>query len=1037
MLMTTQTVARCLAKRAFLLAPFLSAAALAQTSGLLGSAPQTESVQSFAGTVSCVDVVNPARSKTWETRVGFNRPIGRDMGAGAPPVAVQLGGLAGEWIGGRKRSQVDGWIAGAVGGTGGNGGLLGTAPNQLHFTISANTEWGSYAEAGAWTIGVDANGKATLQGRSRAATVVDSSAEAPARVATLSPREPSLPLAVPQNPQIKPWSATCTWNLSAAAAPAGVIAYDYYTALLAPPTTASSFGLKAAGGCGSVFALSSSGFTVLAKVPAFASLATVFTVAKVVTSLAGDAAANACLDRELAAMNQQLAIQAAQIQQIDTFLGMATNALYTAWYVQKVDDAGTSAYLWNQNLKGLSPSGVGDTGLFGNFMVPNGVGLWGYDLKPSATAASDPLQLALDDIAFSNANTQAVAGGASFRRYVSELSGTDVIIPNGAECTPDCTAQVAQAPGTALINLYEDLFDQLSAGVASLVPAAQAFGTELNQNIVPLYDQHNALLVKFWTQGVFALEQALSMEWMVNQMNYFRATSTTNPRPLPQIPSWGGVPGTHYQYGGQSPAVEANNYNVAQERLVKLYAARVNQLYLNTLNYAVSDVPVVPQAYPTGPVTYTVNGVAQSGNPVDYAGQVGKNLVANLTGAVPSQGRTPLSLLPPVADGAWKSAAVLYQFEGMKDVASCVNTLQAYTGSNPAGTVPGWLATPTNCPAIFTLADGSPLSYTCDPNDTTQCTGSIYDGNTLRPYTSFQASGATGGPVALSTQLTNNLKFCDAASPALYWDTRGATRLNCGNWYTPQYKGPVFPRANWPEAMNNPNYYALWDYIGGPFDGVANATLPGDCSNNWSFKDQKFPALTTITGSWPTGQPSSCSVIPTVGYYPTGTRQAPLLQDARLLTGNYETGNTTQGCTIGWIGGGASNRLPDYWTGSFGSNYSPPDVDYAAFGLRLPRALDNASQGGFVLPMAVYAGCSADTVSSAAKYSRQIVDIGPQIFVQEGSSYIKYGDLTRHGYSCRRKSAAQWSCVIADNTEYTITIKSGRAWILDVQRTAP
>lgn len=1054
MLMSPRQVALFASKRVCLLATLFCAVAFSSASGAQslprlmptatdGPMPQAESAQSFEGTVSCVDVANPARSKTWETRVVFDRPVGRDMAAGAAPVAIQVGGMAGAWVGGRKRSQLAYWLGAAPAVSGGSAGSAGASPRQLQFTIVADAPWGSYAETGAWVIGVDTNRKATLQGRSRVSTMVDPSVETAGRVAAVAPREPSLPLAVPQNPQAKPWSATCTWNLWVAAAPAGMIPYEYYDGLFIPPRLGVPVpvagSLSKAGGCGSTWTNVANGLFVTAAfvaIPAGGAVwAAVLTTGAVGSVIASGAPSSACLENELGVMSQQISILQAQVAQIDAYLGLATNALYLAWYENEVEQAGTAAYLWNQNIKGISPTGVGSTGLFGNFMVPNGVGLWNYQLQPSASAPADPLQLALNDTAFGNAYSQAVTKADDFRRYLIELSGTEVVFPTGSSCTPDCTAHVVQAPGTALINLYGDLFDALSSAISLSVPALQAFDTLANQNIVPLYDQYNAFLVKFWTQGVYALQQALAMEWMVNQMNFFRATSTTNPKPLPQIPSWGGIPGTHYVYGNQSLEVEANNYNATQKRLAKVYAARLSQLYLNTLNYIVSDVPVAPQAYPTAPVSFSFNGVAYPGKPVDYAGQMGKNLVANIEEGIPTQGRTPLSLVPPVADGAWKSAAVLYQFVGLKDVATCMRTRQQFVASNPTGTAPEWLATPGACPAIFTLADGSPLSYTCDPNDTTQCRGSIYDGNTLQPYTSFQASGATGGPVALSTQLTNNLKFCDAASPALYWDTRG-TKLNCGKWYTPQYKGKVFPRANWPEAMNNPNYYARWDYSGGPFDGVANATLPGDCSNNWSFKDQKFPALTTITGSWPTGQPSSCSVIPTVGYYPTGTQQTPVLKDSRFLAGNYETGNTTQGCTIGWIGGGASNRLPDYWTGSSGSNYSPAAVDYAAFAIRLPQSLDNASEGGFVLPMTVYAGCSADTVSSAAKYSRQIVDIGPEIFVQEGG-YFKYGDLSRHGFSCRRKSDAQWGCVIADGTDYTIAIKSGRAWILDVQRKVP
>ena len=47
-------------------------------------------------------------------------------------------------------------------------------------------------------------------------------------------------------------------------------------------------------------------------------------------------------------------------------------------------------------------------------------------------------------------------------------------------------------------------------------------------------------------------------------------------------------------------AQQASYYNRAQKALSQLYAARVNQLYLNTIGFIVSDVPSRRPGLPNG-----------------------------------------------------------------------------------------------------------------------------------------------------------------------------------------------------------------------------------------------------------------------------------------------------------------------------------------------------------------------------------------------------------------------------------------------------
>jgi hypothetical protein len=439
----------------------------------------------------------------------------------------------------------------------------------------------------------------------------------------------------------------------------------------------------------------------------------------------------------------------------------------------------------------------------------------------------------------------------------------------------------------------------------------------------------------------------------------------------------------------------------------------VNQLYQNTLNYIVNDVPVAPQAYPVGSFSYSFNGVTYTEKPVDYAGQLGKNIPASTNGA---QGPTPLSLVPVVANGTWTPAAVLYQFSGLKDAAACYSNMQSYNQTaGTAGTLQDWLqSNPAACPAIFTLADGTPLSYTCDTSDPSQCTGSVYDGNTLQPYTSYQAvTGTTGGPIQLTAPVPNNLKFCDPTSPALEWEPqRAGPVLNCGQWYAPQYLAAGFPRANVPAGNSEQFFYTDQTPVGGY---GSTTRLGGDCSDNLTSPiGNRYPAMTTLTGSWPSGAPSSCAVIPSVALVGTGNLQSPRYTGSRTESVNYETGNASQGCSIGWIGSGLGNPLPHY--DDYGQGGDELD-----FGLRLPRAVNGANEtGGFVLPLKATAGCVP-----RESYGRVIA--APPV-----------GDLAAYGYQCAAiDGATRFTCTITDGTVYNFTVSIGRSSILDVRTVTP
>jgi hypothetical protein len=256
----------------------------------------------------------------------------------------------------------------------------------------------------------------------------------------------------------------------------------------------------------------------------------------------------------------------------------------------------------------------------------------------------------------------------------------------------------------------------------------------------------------------------------------------------------------------------------------------------------------------------------------------------------------------------------------------------------------------------------------------------------------------------------NNLKFCDPTSPALAWEPqRAGPVLNCGQWYAPQYLAAGFPRANVPAGNSSQNFYTQ----GSAAPLETSTVLGGDCSDNLESPiGNKYPAMTTLTGSWPSGAPSSCAVIPSVVLAGTGNLQSPTFNGSRTESVNYETGNASQGCSIGWIGTGLSNRLPYYDPAGGGGG------DELHFGLRLPRAVNGANEtGGFVLPLRVTAGCISQGV---------VRTYGPA------------GDLAAYGFRCYvTDSVDRFTCTITDGTAYNFAASTGRSSVLDVRTVAP
>lgn len=935
-----------------------------------------EPAQRFVGSVRCKLEGSATRSRVWKkTKLFLEKPIVSSGSAGSGRskrwYAAQIGGLA-STLGGGDRSQLT------------FEGKIGASPagpeESIDFKVAATLPSGRFDEAGSWKFGVDWRGRATLQGSSTA-------------VFTLATNG---------------WRANCRWFLTAAKEPVGPISTKMIEKRLTPPKDpppARPTALVPASGdanCGGVFSASADGAWVYAAtMDMVPGASTVFSYAAVAAGIAGSKNGSSCLSSTLDNMNQQLATQAYEIQQIQTYLGLATNVFYYDWFLVQLQIESIYVKGWSDSLARISPRGASPNA-FGTVMET--LGLWDQYLNPASGAITDPQQLAASltptDFAILQSQISAAEIGG-FSEWVSDFSGTEVVLPTPT-CTTNCSLQVTDSPGSYLIQMYKQLFSTLKSNIDVYAPPAQAFNVVANQDVVPLYENYNVMLVDFYQQALVGLQQAFTMESLVNQMNYFRAADTADKT---QLSSFGQVGGTLYRYRNLSPLDEADAYNKAQQNLAKLYAQRINQLYLNTLNYVVSDVPVSSQAYPTAPISFTVAGESYTTDPVDYAGEVSKSLPAGGSGV---QGKTPLSLLAQAADGPWKSAAVLYQFSGLHDVSTCLGSLEDYNedAGSAGGTLQEWLQlNPGACPSILVLADGSALNQ------------AYYDGNTLAPYTGFQAaSTSTGGPMVRTGTMTNNLKFCDPSSPALGWYTptgsavgnvagleAGRGYLNCGHWYVPGQSSCGFPRANCPASDNpsNGNPYETESY---PSVYVGNTYSTQGCTNNLSMNGDNYPWILTLTNGLPPGSRTCASAILSVKA-PSGNELSPLVSGSRIESGNFSAGSA-DGCSLGFFGTGISNRLPRYGEG--------PGT--ASFGMRLPNVSNSGGAGagsGWVMPMQVKGYCK---------------DSHPMTFISMPS-----GRFSELGVACSSPTGDRGECVIPDGTTYEFAaIVTGNSITLNV-----
>lgn len=522
-------------------------------------------------------------------------------------------------------------------------------------------------------------------------------------------------------------------------------------------------------------------------------------------------AEGACLSGQFESINAQLAYQEAQIQQIQQELSQAKGAILQAFY--NVDGAITNADLtaFTSDVNGLAQCSPG--GMMFDFMLD--FGFWN---GCNSTTSVSVKQVATSSTFVDQSNFGLVNQG-SFGLFLEGASGSTVKC-GGGSARPQCWKEVYPETEQSSGALAEALAEQLATALKVNINAGE--------NVVPLFDQYNNALVGYYEQSVIALQAAFTMETLINQLNYYNAGQDA------PIDSLGLVPGTYYSYQdlitevGPTPTAsdQASYYNRAQYNLANVYAARMNQLYINTISFLVTDDVVGSQVWPS-----SGDGAGNQINAgIDYEKNVGR-WVTKGSGA--PKASTPLGMVPGKATsaGEWTSNAALYQYYGLRNAGTCYASLLQWNKNNGTairGDNGIWYPTafPTQgeltpasfdsfCPPIQTTAAGTAVSATPTGVSLTSCAtyasplpgstaSSCYDGNTLAPY--YVADGAL--PVAGSYVL-NNLMLCNSAEPSLTWFqvgtsntgnpaglTAGSWGLTCGNWAAPG--GPGFPGDRYP-----------------------------------------------------------------------------------------------------------------------------------------------------------------------------------------------------------------------------------------------
>lgn len=384
-----------------------------------------------------------------------------------------------------------------------------------------------------------------------------------------------------------------------------------------------------------------------------------------------------------------------------------------------VTNAKSIAGINNQNLNQAELYITGSSSIDG--MTQNFLKYAGLTNQSGESTGISLMQMSVSG--YSELQTMVVSDSTSYQISLMNLSGTQV----NNSCSNNCYQYVSQDQNSALILTYQSIYNSYKEQIQ------QALSN--NQNIVPLIQNYNNTLVYLYQQSMVNLQSAYSIEFMINQANYFAAIRGLSSQY--QVPSLSNSGGTYYTTSttieSSNLIAQTNDYNLIQQQLSLLYAAKFNQLYINTIQYIMSDPAASFQVESGQTLYYDVNGVVKSIYESNgYIDNISKNVI------------TPISLAP---GNSWKEKnsnvmGILYQFDGLRNSAICTTAITNYVkNESNIANVP---FNNLSCPVLFNSQDSTTES-------------GFYNGINLVPYVANYNTSS----VSLTESVNNLIAACN------------------------------------------------------------------------------------------------------------------------------------------------------------------------------------------------------------------------------------------------------------------------------------
>ena len=513
-------------------------------------------------------------------------------------------------------------------------------------------------------------------------------------------------------------------------------------------------------------------------------LGAIFGATGSVLSLEGANQAATCTSFAMFNMiESQLLVQQQEITNLTTNLNLSENNLWTSITTNALD----LAYLSYNDFNNYTTKISGTDGAFIDILSSAGL----YD-----NFTEQPSQFTLSQLESSAAQLQTLNTALTTYQgndplsLLKNIAGFSFANTPGSSY-PDAYSQVRVGSDTYYINSLKNTNADL--------PLLIANGLKNGENVIQLFDQYNNTLVAYYQQSVNAIQNAYTIAYLINYLNYFNTQNVT----LPDVYN---VHGTYYSSANASNI----SYNTAQENVTKFYAALMNQAYVNAVGYIVTDKPVAGQSYPDNQLIPFVNSngyIIHGVESVNYSAIVGSALAvesatateviykafSNLNASTRTEYNalaSSLSLLtssnPPNSPS--NSGILFYQYGGINNVATCLSTIESYNSTNSTNINKAFSSSST-CPSVLSNKSG------------TWNNQAIVESNTLVPY--FYNNNQTSYPV-LTGSVTNNINPSVCNSNAVgnvpAWNmyiyvpyaqggfktlgTQGTPYLLCGNWQT-------------------------------------------------------------------------------------------------------------------------------------------------------------------------------------------------------------------------------------------------------------